>query len=281
LAVAAPLAKGPRVALVVTTYERPDALGAVLASVAIQTRAPDEILIADDGSGPQTEAVVEHWRAQLPSPVVYVRQSKQGFRLARLRNLAAAATDCEYMVYIDGDMLLERRFVADHCAAARTRCFTQGVRAPLDAAATAAAIASPQRPIGPWSRGLNGLRRLYALHAPPLQTLLAPLGNLVIAIKGCNQGFWRKDLVAVNGFNEAIEGWGPEDKELCARLTNSGIQRRTLWFGGIAFHLDHPPASRQRRAENAEVLRQTLASGATRCALGLDSHSTVGRSDSP
>ena len=70
------------------------------------------------------------------------------------------------------------------------------------------------------------------------------LANGFIAIKSCNLGVWRDDLVRVNGFDEAIEGWGPEDKELCARLENAGVRRQTLLFGGIACHLHHAPASR-------------------------------------
>jgi hypothetical protein len=94
----------------------------------------------------------------------------------------------------------------------------------------------------------------------------------VIAIKGCNQAFWRDDLVRVNGFNEAIEGWGPEDKELAARLDNSGIRRQTLLFGGVAFHLHHAPASRAALPGNLAVLDATRREGKIRCERGLDAH---------
>lgn len=124
----------------------------------------------------------------------------------------------------------------------------------------------------PLSAGLGGVRRCYALHAPRASRALRRLANHVIAIKGCNQGFWRSDLVAVNGFDENIVGWGPEDKELCARLTHADVRRQTLLFGGIAFHLDHPAASRTRVEANQRILSDTLAQRRRRCDVGLATH---------
>lgn len=261
-----------RLALIVTTYERPDALSAVLETVLAQRQSADEIIVADDGSGPATQQVIESFARRSPAPVVHARQPHEGFRLTRLRNLAIRCTAADYLVFVDGDMLLHPAFVADHRASARPGHFTQGVRVLLDEARTRAALLNPLAPIRPCSAGLGGLRRLYAIHAPWLAAAVRLPANNVIALKGCNQGFWRTDLVAVNGFNEDIVGWGPEDKELCARLRHAGVRRQTLLFGGIAYHLAHPPAARDRREANQRILAQTLASGRCRCERGLDGH---------
>ena len=78
--------------------------------------------------------------------------------------------------------------------------------------------------------------------------------------------------IVVSRFNEEITGWGPEDKELCARLEFSGIRRQSLLFGAIAFHLHHPGAARERRAANEALYRATLQNRLRRCARGLDGH---------
>ncbi|MCU0760219.1 MAG: glycosyltransferase family 2 protein [Steroidobacteraceae bacterium] len=262
----------PRLSLAITTYERPDALEAVLRSALAQRDLPDEVLVADDGSGPATAECIERIARHAPRPIRHLRQPHLGFRLTRLRNLAIAAASGDYLVFVDGDMVLHPRFIGDHRGLARRGHYTQGVRIALDARASAALLADPLRGPGPLAPGLGGLRRLYALHAPLLQAVLRSAANAVIAIKGCNQGFWRADLLAANGFEEAIEGWGPEDKELCARLAHRGVRRQTLLFGGIAWHLEHPPASRAHRAANEQLLARTLAQRRTRAERGLDAH---------
>jgi glycosyltransferase involved in cell wall biosynthesis len=263
-----------RLSLAITTYERPEALAGVLATVLAQSQAPLEILVADDGSGPATRALVESLASQSRVPLRHLWQPHEGFRLTRLRNLAIAAARGDYVVFVDGDMLLHREFVADHLRLARRGRFTQGVRVLLDESATASALRAPLAKI-PWTaRGLGALRRCYALHAPVGSLWLRRIGNYVIAIKGCNQGFWRDDLISVNGFNEDIVGWGPEDKELCARLQHFGVQRQSLLLGGIAYHLHHPAAARERRAANETIFLETLAQRRQRCARGLDSHAS-------
>jgi glycosyltransferase involved in cell wall biosynthesis len=261
-----------RLALAITTYERPEALGAVLASVTRQRVAPAEILIADDGSGPATRRLVESFIAGSPLPARHVHQPHEGFRLTRLRNLAIAATDCDYIVFVDGDMLLHPEFVADHARSARRGRYTQGVRVLADPALTNRLIADPRIFPRPSDAGLGGLRRAYLLHSPVLGRLTRDIANGFVAIKGCNQGFWRHDLVRANGFNEAMTGWGPEDKELCARLEHAGVRRQTLLFGGIACHLHHPPASRSALAANLAVLEATRRERKTRCERGLEDH---------
>ncbi len=261
-----------RIALAITTYERPDALAAVLDSVARLSLPPDEVIVADDGSGATTRELVTAFIARSAVPARLVCQPHQGFRLTRLRNLAIGATQMDYLVFIDGDMLLHPDFIADHARQARAGFYTQGVRVLADAALTRALIAQPATRPRLWSPGLGAVRRAYLLHSPVLSTLARRLGNQFIAIKGCNQGFWRADLMRANGFNEAIEGWGPEDKELAARLENAGVKRQTLLFGGIAIHLHHAPASRSALPANLAVLAETRRQRKTRCELGLDAH---------
>jgi glycosyltransferase involved in cell wall biosynthesis len=261
-----------RLALLINTYDRPDALAAVLDSVSQQTLAPSEVVIADDGSGATTREVVDGFIARSRVPARFVSQPHAGFRVTRLRNLAIAATDMDYLVFIDGDMLLHPEFIADHARFCRRGFYTQGVRAHADARQTARLIADPARQPGFWSPGFGGSRRIYLLRSQALASLTRTLANAFIAIKACNQGIWRDDLVRVNGFNEAIEGWGAEDKELAARLENAGVRRQTLLFGGIASHLHHAPAARTALPRNLALLEDAKREHRVRCDRGLDAH---------
>jgi glycosyltransferase involved in cell wall biosynthesis len=262
----------PRCALIVTTHDWPAALRRVLECVAAQTRAPDEVLIADDGSGPTTAQVVEEFARQLPCPVRHLWQPHAGFRAGRARNRAIAASTADYLVLVDGDMLVATEFLADHLEFARRGCYTQGARIPLDPGLTAAQLLPGATLPVPGAPGLAGRRAAYARRAPIRARLLRRLGNAFVAIKACNQGFWREDLIAVNGFDEGFNGWGSEDKELCLRLDNAGVRRQTLVFAALAYHLHHPPAPRDGAAVNRERWQQSAREGRRRCEQGVDSH---------
>ncbi len=260
-----------RCGLVVTTYARADSLARVLDSVAAQTAPPDELLVAEDGTDAATAAAVARHSARARYPVHHLTQPHEGYRLARSRNAAIARSESDYLVMIDGDMVLHPEFLADHRALARPGYWTQGVRILLDGAATRRILdgAAPPRP---WSSGLGFVRRSYAVRAALLARGLRNVANGVVAVKGCNQGFWRSDLLAANGFDEGITGWGSEDKELCARLVNAGVRRQTLLFAAVAWHLDHPPASRERAGVNRERWQDSARSGRTQCEAGVDRH---------
>lgn len=261
-----------RCCLVVTTHERPDALARVLEAVSAQSRLPDELVVADDGSGPATAEVVGQHAARAPYPVRHEWQAHAGFRAGRIRNAAVARTRCDYVVLLDGDMVAHPCLLADHLALARPGYFSQGVRIRLDGPATQRLLDGATGLPRFLSRGLGFARRAYALRAPWLARLVCRPANAVVAVKACNQGFWRRDLLAVNGFDEALTGWGSEDKELCARLENAGIRRQTLLFAAVAWHLDHPPAPRERAESNRAQWRDTVRLRRTRCTAGMDGH---------
>jgi glycosyltransferase involved in cell wall biosynthesis len=261
-----------RCCLVVTAHERPDALERVLAAVAAQSRPPDELIVAEDGTAAAVAQVVERHAARVAFPVHHVRQAHEGFRAGRIRNAAIARTDCEYVVLIDGDMVTHPDFLADHLVLARRGYYSQGVRILLDAGATRRLLEPEGRLPRLLSPGLGLARRGYALRALPVARVLSRVANAVVAVKACNQGFWRDDLVAVNGFDEAMTGWGSEDKELCVRLENAGVRRQTLLGAAVAWHLAHPPASRVRAAANRARWQETVRSRRTRCDAGLDGH---------
>jgi len=263
-----------RLSLLVTTFDRPEALARVLTSIERQTEVPDEIIIADDGSGPSTRRVVDDFRRRLGREVHHAWQRHDGPRVGRARNMGIAMATGDYLVQIDGDMVLHPEFIADHARAARPGFWVQGTRILLDEVLTRELIENGPRTLGVLSPGIGLKRRPYACRCPVASAGLRHAGNAFIAIKGCNQGFWRADLERVNGYNEEMTGWGAEDKELAARLVHAGVRHSTLLFGGIAYHLHHEPAPRDRRAVNDAILRETLRQRRIQCAVGLKQHET-------
>jgi glycosyltransferase involved in cell wall biosynthesis len=261
---------GVRLSLIVTTYNRRDALALVLASARAQERPPDELVVADDGSTPDTAEVVAAFAARAPFPVRHAWQEDLGFRAAASRNRAFAAAAGDYLVMVDGDLVLHPAFLRDHQDAARPGRFVQGSRVLLSRAATARALAEGRVRFGPLSPGVRN--RLNALRSPLLSRLASHGGTDVFRVRSANLACWRRDVLAVNGFDEDFVGWGREDSEFVARLQHAGLSRHHLKFAAIGCHLWHPEASRQALPQNQRILEETLATRRIRCARGIDRH---------
>jgi glycosyltransferase involved in cell wall biosynthesis len=259
----------PTSSLVVATYNWPEALAAVLASIRAQRVLPTEVVIADDGSGEPTRRVVEAAAAGFPCPLVHVWHPDEGFKLAQIRNKAVARARGAYVIQIDGDMVLHPAFVKDHLDAAAPGFFVGGSRALLASAASREVLAGSARP-GLLTAGVRN--RLNALRLAPFGAALAPLvpARDPMRVRGGNMGFWREDFIAVNGYDEAFVGWGREDTDLVLRLHRRGLRRRWFKLRGVAFHLHHREASRDALGRNDEILKEALASGRDRCDVGVD-----------
>lgn len=259
-----------RISLIITTYNWPKALDLVLTSVARQRRMPDEVIVADDGSAVETSQVVASWTARLGTPLHHIWQENKGFRLSRSRNRAIAAARGDYVILLDGDMVLDERFVGDHEAASELGWFVQGVRIPTSPEGAAYMLEHGYQHIGLLTPGLR--RRHQAIRSPLLARYFHRSPVPMQRVKSCNQGCWRADLIAVNGFEERMIGWGPEDKECVARLMQAGIRGKELNFAALAVHLYHPSRAPTGANPNDALLEATIKTRATRCQLGVDQH---------
>jgi glycosyltransferase involved in cell wall biosynthesis len=259
-----------RVSVVVITYNWPQALNLVLRALARQSVLPDEVIVTDDGSRDDTRALLATTARDFPTRLVHLWQLDDGARMSRARNRGIAAARGDYVIFLDGDMLTHRQFIADHRAFARRGCFVQGSRVLTGERCAQRMLTEQQLDLGFFSADIE--RRRHTLRMPALAHLYARPHTREGGIKSCNWGFWRDDLVAMNGFNEAMTGWGREDNELALRAFHLGRKRRDLRFAGLAVHLWHATRKNVIDNPNDAVLAATRASGAARCALGLDQH---------
>ena len=264
---------GPTVSLLIATYNWVEALALVLGAVRRQRDLPDEVVIADDGSRSDTAAFIASEAVTFPVPLRHVRHDDSGFRLATIRNKAMAAARSDYLVQVDGDLLLHPEFVASHRRFARRGWYVQGSRVMLNEAATARCFLAGSLAVGAFSRGLRN--RVNAIHFPSLAPFVHGPMNPVTRTRGCNMAFWRDDIVRVNGYDEAIEGWGREDSELAARLLNAGVRRRNLKFAAVAWHLHHAAPSTDAFARNHAIYEQTVCERRVRCERGISQYLDV------
>jgi glycosyltransferase involved in cell wall biosynthesis len=260
----------PAVSLIVSTYNRPDALNLCLQSIARQTVLPDEVIIGDDGSEEETRLLIQAFQANFPVPLVHIWQEDNGFRLAMSRNKSVAAARCEYIIEIDGDLILHENFVADHLYFAQKGCFLKGGRVNLTEKCTEPCGAEGKAPVfNFFSKGL--LRRINSLHCRFLSKYLTHRykKNRVLGL-GCNMSFWKEDYININGYDEFFEGWGGEDYDFASRMSNSGVQRLYLKFSGIVYHLWHNDLYMQNKEENFSYYFDKRDKKAVRCEKGIE-----------
>ncbi len=212
--------------LVITTYNWKEALELVLLSVLKQTVHPDEIIIADDGSREDTKALINKFIKTSNINIIHSWQEDDGFRASASRNKAIAKASGEYIVLIDGDMILHQDFIKDHLLYASPNHFVQGSRILLTQNKTEDVFLSKTVDFSFFESGLQNRKNRLKLNL--LTKMFSKSNKNLKGIKTCNMAFFKVDCMSVNGFNEDFVGWGREDSEFAVRLLNNQILRKPL-----------------------------------------------------
>jgi len=265
------------ISVIVTTYDREDALDAVLRTLARQTDRRFEVIVADDGSGPATKALVAKWKDRLGAPLVHVWHEHRDFRAGEIRNRGILAGCGAYCIFLDGDCLVRPDFIATHRALAEPGWFLTGNRVLMSKELTARALQGDCAPetwtMAEWlgQRLHGGLNRVLPLLNLPLAGLRKLRPQAWKGARSCNLAVWRSDLIKVDGFDADFSGWGREDSDLLVRLIRSGVRRKDGVFSTAVLHLWHPEADRSRLAENDRRLEVVIAGDRVRAGRGLSS----------
>lgn len=244
------------VSVVVTTYNRSDALLAVLDGLTRQTDQNFEVIVADDGSRLEHQRLIFESQAARTLRVIHVWHPDVGFTVSSIRNRGVANSCGKYIVFLDGDCVPEIDFIARHKLLRQEGTFVNGSRVLLSAELTQDVLAGVESICGHslwfW------LTQRVLSHANKLSGLIRlPDGFFRVrrtfswkGIRSCNMAIWRDDFVAVNGFDETFEGWGHEDADLVLRLSHLGIHRKNGFWATEVYHLWHSESQRDRESAN-------------------------------
>lgn len=228
------------VALLITAFNRPEALNLVLNTVASQSRPPDEVVLCDDGSNFEVRILAKQWEGRLP--LRHAWQPDRNFRAARSRNLGVCEVGAEYLLWIDGDCLLPPKFVENHLRLAKSGYLVAGGRHLLSRTQTDKLldrVSSIDRAFSNWKFNSLAMGVLRDLHSGAWEK-----------VRTCNLGMHRNDLEAIGGFDESYVGWGREDSDFVVRLMHQGVKVRSGRLATCVAHLYHPESSRDQLSEN-------------------------------
>jgi len=258
-----------KLTLIITTYNWPVSLELVLKSVKNQTICPYEVIIADDGSNIETKDVVNSFIRYSDINTIHSWQEDVGFRAARSRNNAILKSSGDYIVLIDGDMILHSNFIRDHIDSAESGYFVQGSRVLLSKKQTKKNLIHKNINFTFLSPGL--MNRKNAIHSRFLSKVFLNKNKYISGVRSCNMAFYRNDFLNVNGFNNDFEGWGREDSELVVRLINSGVKRKNIRFCAIQYHLWHDENNRESLKSNEAILDAAIRNNIQYCKNGINS----------
>ncbi|MCH3701495.1 glycosyltransferase family 2 protein [Campylobacter lari] len=249
-------------ALIITTYNQKERLALVLDSVKNLEPLPDEVLIADDGSREDTAKLIQAYQKDFPCKLEHIWQEDKGFRLSEIRNKAIKASSGEYIIVIDGDMILEKSFITDHLKFAQKKVFLQGSRVILDENKSKELLNKNDFSLAFDKKSFKNQRSIFLAKCiykfSKLTKKFFKKSQLIKGIRGCNMSFYKSDFEAIEGFNEKFIGWGREDSEFVARfLFNDGVFKR-LKFNALAYHIYHEENSKNMLEINHQIYLDTI-----------------------
>jgi glycosyltransferase involved in cell wall biosynthesis len=263
------------ISVIVTTYNREDALDAVLRSLANQSDRNFEIVIADDGSRADTARVVASWTSRVAIAVKHVWHQHDGFRGGEIRNRGIRASTGTLCIFLDGDCLARADFVATHRRLAEPGWFVTGNRIllshELTEAVLAGGLAAETWNLGALVRenGRGGVNRLLPAVRLPLGILRKLPRRGWQGAQTCNLAVARGDLDRIDGFDNSYTGWGLEDSDLVVRLLHAGIGRKDGRFAIGVLHLWHAPNDRSQFSANQARLDAAIRGDRVRALRGL------------
>lgn len=241
--------------LVTPTYNWPEALNLLLLSVKNQTVLPNEIIIADDGSRDDTKELIKKFQNTFPVPLIHIWHEDIKNRKPAIMNKAIAASKYDYIIEIDGDIIMNKHFIQDHLENAQKGHYLFGSRVNIKKSFLPELFSKNKIHFNLFSKGIN--KRGRAIRIPFLMRFSKSVDERSSKLRGCNMSFWKTDFLKINGFNENLVGWGIDDSEMIQRMHNIGIKGKRLKNCGIAYHIYHKEQSRSQLDINDEILKQT------------------------
>jgi glycosyltransferase involved in cell wall biosynthesis len=263
--------------VIFTTYNHPKWLEKTLWGFAAQSYRDFEIIVADDGSGPETRAVVESISSQIDIPIQHIWQEDEGFQKCRVMNKAIVASKGEYLIFTDGDCIPHPDFVRNHVELAGENTLLSGgyfklpIEVSRDITKQDILDGNSTRPGWLLKHGVPFTPKIAKLFSHPvIGAILDALTITRATWNGHSSSTWKKHILATNGFDERMQ-YGGQDREFGERLINMGIKPRQVRYRCSCVHLDHGRgyARPESISKNRGIRQQTRGNKITRTDFGI------------
>ena len=262
--------KLPTCTLVTPTYNWPEALELLLLSILKQTVLPNEVIIADDGSREDTKTLIEDFQKKFPVPLIHIWHEDEKNRKPKIMNKAISVAKYDYVVEIDGDIIMNKYFIEDHLSFAEKGHYLFGSRVNIQEKSLPKLFSKKIIDFNLFSSGIK--KRGRTIRIPYLMNFAKSVDKRSRKLRGCNMSFWKEDFIKINGFNEGLVGWGIDDSEMIQRLHNIGIQGKRLKNVAIAYHIYHKEQDKSHIEVNYIIEKETTEKKITFIEKGINQY---------
>jgi len=273
-----------KLSIIISTYNSEEWLSKVLFGYSLQTENDFEIVIADDGSTSKTRQVIDSYQDKFKNPIVHVWQEDNGFQKTKILNKAILKSQCDYLLFSDGDCIPRKDFVLQHIKYQQKGYFLSGgyFKLPflISNQITLDDIESQKCFSFSWLKS-KGMKWNLKANKLTNNSVFSKFMNFITPTKrswnGHNSSGFKNDILAINGFNELMQ-YGGEDRDLGERLHNYGILSKQIRYSAICLHLEHERsyASAQVWEINNEIRKFNKKNKVTYIQNGIDKHGKFG-----
>lgn len=251
------------ISVIITVHNRLDYLEKCLISLINQSLKPDEIIICDDGSEDNVLLFLKSFKQRTNIRIKYVRQSFQGFRVARSRNNGVLHSEGDILVFLDSDIVLTQNYLKKiiDFFSKKSGYFITNYPVRLTEKQTNSLTIED---IGRFHFKLITLKQRFKILRQFIKDNFYTYTNIFRRqnkrhspkLRGGVCAILRKDFIEVNGYDERFIGWGNEDDNLSKRLYIKGINGKNIGLVDFPIHLYHTPFHNNGERRNSDLSRQ-------------------------
>lgn len=267
------------ITIIISVYKNVNALKLVLDSILNQSHKVDEIIVSEDGNSPIMKEFIS---ALHISNLVHLTQEDLGWRKNIALNNSIRTARGDYLVFIDGDVVLHKRFIEGHMYCAKPKRVCAGKRVELGQSYSEK-LFNEQITIDTLANSF--IRRVISLHQDKVRhyedgIYISPKGYLynnfiqkkhINYLIGCNFSCFKRDMESINGFDEDYKHPAiGEDVDINWRFRADGTEVISCRNIANVYHLWHKKGFGSAEGEiNNKILKANFDINRYVCLNGL------------
>jgi cellulose synthase/poly-beta-1,6-N-acetylglucosamine synthase-like glycosyltransferase len=247
--------KNLKVSLIIAVYKNVIALKLILDALRIQTYKNFEVVIAEDDQNTEVKNLLK----QYPDlDILHISHPDNGLQKNVIQNKAIAKANGDYLIFIDGDCIPYSTFIEGNVKLAKERRVLSGRRVNLTEKITTKIKSNQIQPLSieknyfyygllslAWDKEVRYEQGISINPDGWLYTKLISNRKRNTEILGCNFSCFKKDFLAINGFDESYgEAILGDDTDLTWRFKALGCELYSSKNVANVFHLYHPMRQR-------------------------------------